>query len=106
MFISKIRTTENTVCDSSHLKPGSKQLNADTPAVPGTSGGNSSQQHLELIELHNNPDNIDISHNDVETICFDDEISQELYEVDTVSVLPFYDCDNNEISDVINPMNS
>ena len=49
---------------------------------------------------------MDMSHNDVETICIDDEISAELYEVDTVSALPFHDCDNNEISDVINPVNS
>ena len=39
-------------------------------------------------------------------LCFDAEISEELYEMDTVSALLFYDCDNNEIFDVINPMNS
>ena len=106
VFINKMRTAANTASDTSHLNTGSNQLNADTPALPGTSGGNSSQQHLELIELQSNPDNMDMSHNYVETICFDDEISEELYEVDTVSALPFYDCDNNEISDVINPVNS
>ena len=101
-----MKTAENTASDTKHLNPGSNQLNADTPALPGTSGSNCSQQHLELIELHINPDNMDMSQNDVETICIDDEISEELYEVDTVSALPSYDCDNNEISDVINPVNS
>ena len=101
-----MKTAENTASHTRHLNPGSNQLNADTPALPGTSGSNCSQQHLELIELHINPDNMDMSHNDVETICFDDEISEELSEVDTVSALPFYNCDNNEIVDVINPMNS
>ena len=100
-----MKTAENTASDTKHLNPGSHQLNAATPATPGSSG-NSSQHHLEFIELHSNPDNMDMSHNHFETICFYDAISEELYEVDTVSALPFYDCDNNEISDVINPMNS
>ena len=106
VFINKIMIAENTASDSRHLNPGTNQLNADTPALPGTSGSDSSQQHLELIELHSKPHNMDMSHNEVETICFNDKFSEELYEVDTVSVLPFYDCDNNEISDVINPVNS
>ena len=101
-----MRAVANTASDTRHLNPGSNQLNADTSTLPGTSGGNSSQQHLELIELHSNPDNMDMSHNYVETICFDDEISEELYEVDAISALPFYDCGNNDISDVINPVNS
>ena len=86
-----MKTAENNASDTRHLNPGSNQLNADTPAPPGTSGSNCSQQHMELIELHINPDNMDMSHNDVETICCDDKISEELYEIDTVSALPFYD---------------
>ena len=96
-----MKTAENTASDTNHLNPGSSQLNV---ATPGSSG--SSEQHLELIEHHSNPNNMDMSHTDVETICFDDEISEELYEMDTVSALPFYDCDNNDIFDVINPVNS
>ena len=101
-----MKTAENTASDTRHLNPGSNQLNADTPALPGTSGSNCSQHHTELIELHINPDNMDMSHNEVETICFNDKFSEQLYEVDTVSALPFYDCDNNEIFDVINPVNT
>ena len=104
MFINTMKTAENTASDTNHLTLGSDQLNVAKPATPGSSG--SSEQHLELIELHSNPDNMDMSHNEVETICFNDKFSEELYEVDTVSVLPFFDCDNNEISDVINPVNS
>ena len=104
VFINKMKTAENTASDTNHLTLGSEQLNVAKPATPGSSG--SSEQHLELIELHGNPDNKDHPHTGYETICFDDEIPEELYEVDTVSALPFCDCDNNEISDVINPMNS
>ena len=99
-----MKTAENTASDSRHLNPGSDQLNVAKPVTPGSSG--SSEQHLELIELHSNPDNKDHPHTGYETICFDDEIPEELYEMDPVSALPFFDCDNNEISDVISPMNS
>ena len=99
-----MKTAENTASDTNLHTLGSNQLNVAKPATPGSSG--SSEQHLELIELHSNPDNMDMSHTDVETVCFDDEISEELYEMGTVSALPFYDCDNNEIFDVINPVNS
>ena len=99
-----MKIAENTASDTNHLTLGSIQLNVAKPATPGSSG--SSEQHLELIEPHSNPDNMDQPHTAYETICFDEEIPEELYEVDTVSALPFYDCDNNEISDVINPVNS
>ena len=107
LFLNKIKTAGNPTCDTSHLSPGGNELNADAPAfLPGSSGSHSSQQHLEPIEPHSNRDNMDKPQNDFETIAFDDEISKELYEVDTVSALPFYDCDNNEIFDAINPVNS
>ena len=99
-----MKIAENTASDTNHLTLGSIQLNVAKPATPGSSG--SSEQHLELIEPHSNPDNMDQPHTAYETICFDEEIPEELYEVDTVSALPFYDCDNSEISDVINPVNS
>ena len=101
-----MNTAQNTASDTNHLNPGSNQLNADPPTLPGTSGSNSSQQHLELIALHSKPDNMDKSHNEVETMCFDDAISEGIYEVVTVSALPVYGCDKNEISGVINPVNS
>ena len=63
VVINKMRAVANTASDTRHLNPGSNQLNADTSTLPGASGGNSSQQHLELIELHSNPDNMDMSHN-------------------------------------------
>ena len=40
------------------------------------------------------------------TICFVDEISEEPCNVVTASVVSFYDCDNNEIFDLINAVNS
>ena len=41
-----MKTAENPASDTRHLNPGSDQLNADTPALAGTSGSNCSQQHL------------------------------------------------------------
>ena len=68
VFINKMKPAENTASDTRCLNPGSNQLNADTHALPGTSSSNRSQQHLELTEFHSNPDNMDRSHNDVETM--------------------------------------
>ena len=109
LFLNKIKTAENPTFDTSHLTPGGNQLNADAPAfLPGCSGSRSrsSQQHLEATEPHSNPDNMEKPQTDFETIGFDDEISEELYEADTTSVLPFYDCDTKDIFDVINPVDS